>query len=326
MQFYSIMSLKSTFRSKLCTRSKGVSSILHSSTASASTAVERKNHEIPASLLDEITLLTTKTSGSRIYLIGTAHVSKKSAISVRELIKLIKPKGVFLELCDTRMTKFETEAEETDLTYMQSAKILLKGEQNLFSFLYSRFLRNVSKDLGTRPGDEFRVGNEEAKLCQASVIPGDRDVMITLKRIWLGMTLFEKLKLALFFISPSTTSTNIGTDIEDLKMKGSKILENTIRETGQEFPWGLECLVNERDLYMVSTLQKALFDLEKQELGDVDMVAVVGAGHIPGMIQIWENEMNNPGSEITIEKIRILSLQPRLKPDDLNYISDQDFR
>jgi pheromone shutdown protein TraB len=320
------MPLITTFRSKLC-RNKNVSSIVHSSTV-----VERKTYEIPASLLDEITILTTKTSKSRIYIIGTAHVSKKSAISVGELIKLIKPKGVFLEMCEKRMIMIEKQAalteEEFSLTYTQSAKILMKGEQNLFSFLYARMLRNFSKDLGTKPGDEFRVGNEEAKLCQATVILGDRDAVITIKRLWLGMTFFEKLKLGYFFTSTSIGKApkSIDKDIEELKVKGSKMLENTIRETGRVFPWGLECLINERDLYMVSTLQKALLDLEKQELGDVDMVAVVGAGHIPGMVQIWENEMNNPGSEITSEKIQNVLMQPRTKPDDLNYISDKDFR
>lgn len=318
------MALVSTFRSKLC-RNKNLSSILHSSTV-----VERKTHEIPDSLLDEITILTTKTSGSRIYIIGTAHVSKKSALSVGELIKLIKPKGVFLEMCEERMIMIEKQAElkdeEVNLTYTQSAKILMKGEQNLFSFLYARMLRNFSKDLGTKPGDEFRVGNEEAKLCQATVILGDRDAVITIKRLWLGMTLFEKLKLGYFFTNIGKPPKSIDKDIEELKIKGSYMLENTMRETGREFPWGLECLVNERDLYMVSTLQKALLDLEKQELGDVDMVAVVGAGHIPGMVQIWENEMNDPGSEITSEKIQNVLMQPKTKPDDLNYISDQNFR
>lgn len=41
----------------------------------------------------------------QIYVIGTAHISEKSSSEVREMIQLIQPDAVMLELCATRLKK-----------------------------------------------------------------------------------------------------------------------------------------------------------------------------------------------------------------------------
>lgn len=41
----------------------------------------------------------------QVYVIGTAHVSSKSAKEVREMISVVQPNAVMLELCKTRLEK-----------------------------------------------------------------------------------------------------------------------------------------------------------------------------------------------------------------------------
>ena len=41
-------------------------------------------------------------TGNEVYLIGTAHVSKKSAEEVRDVIQAVRPDTVFVELCEKR--------------------------------------------------------------------------------------------------------------------------------------------------------------------------------------------------------------------------------
>lgn len=41
-------------------------------------------------------------NGEEVFLVGTAHISKKSADEVRSVIRSVKPDTVFLELCDAR--------------------------------------------------------------------------------------------------------------------------------------------------------------------------------------------------------------------------------
>ena len=44
----------------------------------------------------------------QIYLVGTAHVSKNSADEVRELINIVKPSTIMVELCRKRADKLRS--------------------------------------------------------------------------------------------------------------------------------------------------------------------------------------------------------------------------
>ena len=46
--------------------------------------------------------LRSLTNGDEVFLVGTAHISRKSADEVRSVIRSVRPETVFLELCDER--------------------------------------------------------------------------------------------------------------------------------------------------------------------------------------------------------------------------------
>ena len=46
--------------------------------------------------------LRNLSNGDEVYLVGTAHISRKSADEVRHVIRSVRPDTVFLELCDAR--------------------------------------------------------------------------------------------------------------------------------------------------------------------------------------------------------------------------------
>ena len=48
---------------------------------------------------------------TQIYLVGTAHVSKNSAEEVRELINIVKPSTVMVELCRKRADKLRSNSQ-----------------------------------------------------------------------------------------------------------------------------------------------------------------------------------------------------------------------
>ena len=48
---------------------------------------------------------------TQIYLVGTAHVSKNSAEEVRELINIVKPSTVMVELCRKRADKLRSNTQ-----------------------------------------------------------------------------------------------------------------------------------------------------------------------------------------------------------------------
>ena len=49
--------------------------------------------------------------GGQIFLVGTAHVSRSSAEEVRELIRVVQPTTVMVELCEQRAERLRSSAK-----------------------------------------------------------------------------------------------------------------------------------------------------------------------------------------------------------------------
>jgi pheromone shutdown protein TraB len=224
---------------------------------------------LPVSLLDNVAVLTKKKSHNRIYLLGTSHVSKRSCENVRELVQLVKPKTVMLELCDRReaILKDRPEGEEVkEISFYDEILSMVKGNSNLFAIFFSRLQREIGKNLDAPLGGEFKAGNEAAKLCNAEVILGDRPADITIQRVWFGLSRYEKLKLGLLSIGSLislkvTDNSESFNMLENPNLRDSFIVDSLL-EFGNEFPWIVESLINERDLYMMHRLHNLLESLD----------------------------------------------------------------
>ena len=58
-----------------------------------------------------MSILRSSTSSGEIFLVGTAHVSQRSAREVRELVRLVKPTTVCVELCEERLRTMREKIE-----------------------------------------------------------------------------------------------------------------------------------------------------------------------------------------------------------------------
>lgn len=96
-----------------------------------------------------------------------------------------------------------------------------------------------------------------------------------------------------------------------MKNLDSDILDETLFEIGQEFPWIIESLINERDLYMAAILRDIM---ARGDGGDV--VAVVGAAHVKGIMKLLQDEENAPGTVITPQRVETVSLLPSNAGED----------
>lgn len=263
-------------------------------------------HTLSASLLKQLTILKSQNSRHTVYLIGTAHVSEKSSESVRELIGIIKPKAVFLELCDLRRSIIEVsanDAEVVEMSFFDELDSLRTGKTNLFGLIYKRALRKASSDIGVESGGEFKAAYEAAQACGATVVLGDRNVGITLKRVWQGLSFFEKASFAAALAIPlllKPSKAAVIKSIEDTKEVDYKVLD-VILETGKTSSWLVESILFERDLYMLYRLFETIESFDEED--SCDIVAVVGAAHVYGISQRWNMEIKYPGSELSEENI-----------------------
>lgn len=212
------------------------------------------------------------SSGSRIILVGTAHVSEKSVAEVNEVIDREKPDIVAVELCKGRYKalKGEDEVKEINIKEMLSGG---KFYYFLLNWLLAYVQKKIGSDTGVKPGAEMLSAIEKAEKSGARVALIDRDIQVTLGRFWNKMSFLEKIKL---FGSLVAATLGFGTKEIDMDtVTQEDVVTQLVSELRKVAPSAASVLLDERDIFMA----KNLIDLSRE--GKV--VAVVGAGHREGI-------------------------------------------
>ena len=218
-----------------------------------------------------------------IYLLGTAHVSKESVEEVKALVAEVEPEAIAVELCPTR---YEALTAADKWKNLDIFKVIREGKllMLLGNLGLSAYQRRIGKELGVEPGAELIAGVDAAKERQLEPVLIDRDIQTTLKRTWRNVGFFKKLMLLSETLAGAFEGGSDEVDaasVEALKEKDN--LEDAMGEFAKALPEVKGPLIDERDLYMVSKLQ---------ELDAKTVVAVVGAGHVAGMTEHFEDEID----------------------------------
>jgi len=250
------------------------------------------------------TLLISPNTGAKVYLVGTAHFSKESCEDVATVIQAVQPDVVMVELCKSRTNILHldeaTILEEAQNLDMEKSLEILKSHGTVQGVMYLLLLSmsaHLTKELGMAPGGEFRRAFIEAmKVPGCKVHLGDRPINITLKRALAALGPVQKLRLGWNIL----TSKDSITREEVEKCKDRDLLENMLAEMAGEFPALSRVFVAERDLFLAHSLQLAA---EGPGAGGGNVVAVVGIGHVPGMVEHW--------GKVTTEQVKeVVKLEP----------------
>ncbi|MDO9566723.1 MAG: TraB/GumN family protein [Candidatus Desulfaltia sp.] len=212
-----------------------------------------------------------------IILLGTAHVSKESAKLVASVIEEEKPDTVCIELCEPRYQSIRQKNrwQNTDIIKVIKEK---KAFLLLSNLLMASFQKRIAQKLDVKPGAEMIAAIETAEKVGARVHLADRDIRITLSRTWRVMSLWDKLKILVQVILSAGEIDEISEkDIE--KMKQEDMLETLLADVKKSLPALRDILIDERDRYLAHKIKTA---------PGKRIVAVVGAGHVPGIKKYWE--------------------------------------
>jgi len=221
-------------------------------------------------------------------LIGTAHVSTASVELVREQIAEFKPDLVAVELCQSRLKSLKKpdELDNDDLL-----KIINEG-RSLMILLQSALAaqqRKMGLETGEKPGAELLAAIEMAEEAEIEHALIDRDVIITLRRAWRKMGLREKWRV-LDALLWDEEDDDEKIDLDDL-LEDSDLLSEVMEEARQAAPNAGTVLIDERDAYLAGRIQ--------QIRGKGKVLAVVGAGHIKGIIEHLEKPPLESTSRLT---------------------------
>ncbi|CAL9769900.1 unnamed protein product [Musa acuminata subsp. burmannicoides] len=231
-----------------------------------------------------------------IWLIGTSHLSEKSASDVERVARAVRPDNVVVELCRSRagIMYASTSAEDVpslklNMFSLSGAKffgainrsINLGGQSALaLRLLLAVFSSKISSDANRSFGDEFRAARKVSEELGVQIVLGDRPIEITLERAWSSLTWSEKVRLVLSLfrgISSSSSELPESNIMKDQEMDGSpyKLYESL----SVSYPSLLQPLIHERDTYLAWSLKRSkAVNKSKKVLG------VIGKGHMNGVV------------------------------------------
>ena len=212
--------------------------------------------------------------GKELILVGTAHVSKESAELVERVIEEEGPDTVCVELCKSR---YDAVKQKSNWEEMDILKIIREKQTSLLlsQLIMASFQKKIAEKFGINPGEEMlrAIGKAEEKGAHVALV--DRDIRTTMTRTWRTMRFTSKLRfffelmLSLFVAEDITED-----DIEELKKHDA--LELAMQTFGKKLPEVKATLIDERDRFMAHEISHAAGD---------KIVAVVGAGHVQGILE-----------------------------------------
>lgn len=214
-------------------------------------------------------------AGLRLVLIGAGHVFEIGA-PIRHLIHTERPAVVALELDKDRYQGLLQRERGGQPTAAEIKKIprVYRG--------LAKFQESVADSFGVRPGQEMLVAAKTAHEVGAKVALIDRHAQSVVRDAFKRMRMREKIRFFwLAFVSalPSKKKGNIEAEIQRYQQNPERYLD----ELGKEFPTIKKVLIDERNDHMAEKLRALV-----REHGSV--VAVVGDGHVPGLVRMLEAE------------------------------------
>ncbi len=207
-----------------------------------------------------------------VYLVGTAHISADSVQDVRTTVEQVRPDAICVELCKARhqaMTQADNWRKMDIIKVVRQKKAVFL----LAQLILSSFYRRLGEKLGVQPGAEMIEGIRQAEATGAQLVLADRDIEITLKRVWGYLGFWSKAKLATQLMGGIFTHEEIDASmIEQLKKQDQ--LEAVMAEFAGQYPEIKRRLIDERDTFLAEKIRTA---------PGKTVVAVVGAGHVEGI-------------------------------------------
>jgi pheromone shutdown-related protein TraB len=248
-------------------------------------------------MTDDTSIHRLERDGRTITLIGTAHVSQESADLVRRTIETEQPDTVCIELCESRLQSVRQKSrwQEMDIIKVVKEK---KAFLLLSNLILASFQKRIADRMDIKPGQEMITAVEAAEAAGAQVWLADRDIRVTLSRTWRSMGLWDKLKLLYqLLLSLGEVDDLSQEDIE--RMKQEDVLNALLEEVGAAQPVIRKILIDERDRYLAQKIKDA---------PGAHIVAVVGAGHVPGIKRYWSTKTDLAALEALPPKSRLAGL------------------
>ncbi len=219
--------------------------------------------------------------GKTITLIGTAHVSLRSADEVQKIIHQTQPDCICIELDSERFNSLKNPKkwENSDILEVIRKK---KVGALLVNIILASYQKRMAEKMASTAGQEMKEAIRCAEESHTHLELVDRNIQTTFSRIWRKHSWWQKCRLIASLLGSIFEDEEISEE-ELEKLKQSEMLESALQEVQEEFPVVAEVLIHERDQCLAYNIRHA---------PGKNIVAVVGAAHIPGILREIERPIN----------------------------------
>jgi pheromone shutdown protein TraB len=219
-----------------------------------------------------------------IVLLGTSHLSRRSAADVHALVTALQPCAVAVELCRGRAGALQAEGSSFSLSGDASSggfggammrTLRLGGGPALL-------LRAALANGPAAPaaGAEFRAAASAASAARARLVLADRPIEVSLRRALRLSSAAELVDacraLASAALAPRADAA--AADAADDALMEAGAVERLLAGPLAAHPGAAAALLHERDAYMAWSCSRS-----KAVCGTRMVVAVLGAGHLRGV-------------------------------------------
>ncbi len=262
----------------------------------------------PDTIESEQPLRHVHRDGVDYTIIGTAHVSRSSADTVKKMAESGDYQAIAVELCQARYEALTAERKWTDLDLY---KIIRQGKAALVmaNLALSAYQRRIADQFGIEPGAEMKAAAIAAKERELPLQLVDRDLATTLRRSYANVPWYKRLYLMAGLALGMVSSEEIDEEAIE-KLKEGDILESTFTEFAEHSPELFEALIAERDRYMAARLRE-----ENTNYSGRKILVVVGAGHMEGLSQHLKSGTVSPQDEReSLDRMPPRATWPRMIP------------
>jgi pheromone shutdown-related protein TraB len=252
---------------------KPLSTLANASTASSV-------DEVRASVLEGQPIEIVERDGVHYTILGTAHVSKSSADAVEHLIKTGKFDAVAIELDAGRHAAL---TDPDRWAKMDLFKVLREGKAGMMAanLALSAFQQRIADQFGIEPGQEMRVAIKTAKEANLPLLLVDREVGVTLRRVYRNVGFWQRLTLFSGLLAGVFSNEKVSEE-EIEKLKQGDMLESTFSEFAKSSEKLYTPLIAERDQYMAAKLRQNA--VNNGQPRHKNILVVIGAGHLKGLV------------------------------------------
>jgi len=249
---------------------------------------------------------TLAVDGVQVTLLGTAHVSRRSAEEVAEAIDGGGYDAVAIELDPARHAALADRESFARLDLWQAWKAGKLGMVAV-SLALGAFQQRLADQLGIEPGAEMRQAIERSGAHGLPLWLIDRDLGVTLRRVIANVPWWQRTTL-LVGVLGSVVSRQPIEEAEIERLKEGDVLASTFAEFAEDERRVYEPLIAERDRYMAARLRQELSRARRRGALPASVLVVVGAGHLAGIAQALEAP--DPGEAANAEALLGLQRTP----------------